>query len=111
VINIPQSTNGGIKRGRVQISHVPENLCFVREGQRQPNVSKEELDTWLESIAPHAKSWIEHLDHERNKNGVVGFTTHIGHEKPIAKTLTDDLDPAADLEVDTDAIAETNQVR
>ena len=110
VINIPQSSHGDIITGRIRVSKVPDNLCFVREGQRQPNLSKEELDSWLESIAPHAKSWIEHLDTERNKNGVVAFTTHIGHEKPTPKSSEHDLDPGADLEVDTDAVAETNQL-
>ncbi|KAG0645900.1 hypothetical protein D0Z07_7800 [Hyphodiscus hymeniophilus] len=95
VINIPKSFVGN-------------NIVFVREGQRQPHVSKEELDTWLESIAPHAKSWIEHLDTERNKNGVVAFTTHIGHESPAQNNL--DLDPSVSLEVDSDAVAETNQL-
>jgi hypothetical protein len=110
VIDIPKSFAGETVKGRVRIYHVPDNICFVREGQRQPNISKEELDTWLESIAPYAKSWIEHLDSERNKNGVVAFSTHIGHEKPVSKTSQYDLDPGADLEIDTDAVAETNQL-
>ena len=110
VIDLPKPFAGETVKGRVRIANVPDNICFVREGQRQPNVSKEELDTWLESIAPHAKSWIEHLDTERNKNGVVAFTTHIGHEKPTSKTAEDDLDPGADLEADTTAIAEANQL-
>ena len=110
VINIPPSTHGNVVKGRARICNAPDNLCFVREGQRQPHVSKEELDAWLESIAPHAKSWIEHLDTERSKNGVVAFTTHIGHEKPTSKITKGDLDPGADLEVDTDAVAETNQL-
>lgn len=110
VIHIPNAFAGEIVKGRVHISNVPDNMCFVREGQRQPHVSKEELDAWLESIAPHAKSWIEHLDTERNKNGVVAFTTHIGHEKPVSKKSEKDLDPGADLELDSNAIAETNQL-
>jgi hypothetical protein len=113
VINIPKSFVGKTVNGRVQISNVPDNICFVREGQRQPNVSKEELDAWLESIAPHAKSWIEHLDTERNKNGVLAFTTHIGYEKPSSDNpdnLGHDLDPSADLEVDATKIPETNQL-
>ena len=110
VIDIPKAFSGEIVKGRVHISNVPNNICFVREAQRHPHVSKEELDTWLESIAPHAKSWIEHLDTERNKNGVVTFTTHIGHERPTLKRAENDLDLTADLEVDSDAIAETNQL-
>lgn len=110
VIDIPKSFVGKIMNGRFRVSNVPDNICFVREGQRQPNVSKEELDAWLENIAPHAKSWIEHLDTERNKNGVLAFTTHIGHEQSITDKTQEDLDLAADLEVDTGAVAETNQL-
>lgn len=52
VINIPNFFVGETAKGSVHISKVPDNTCFVREGQRQPNISKEELNVWLESIAP-----------------------------------------------------------
>lgn len=85
-ITIPErcSTNEPlpVRQGRVRLSDLPDNICFVREGQRQPRVAKEELKLWLEMIEPHARSWIEHLDDQRNKNGVVSFTTHIGHTTP-----------------------------
>ncbi|ETI19869.1 hypothetical protein G647_08883 [Cladophialophora carrionii CBS 160.54] len=99
------STSADIKRGRVKITNIPDNLCFCREGQRQPNLPKEELETWKEELAPHAVAWMNHLDTERNKNGVVSFTFNIGHEKPKPT-----FEPGVDLEVDTDAVAETNQL-
>jgi hypothetical protein len=83
---------------------------FVNEGQKQQAASQEELETWLESIAPHAKSWIEHLDTERNKTGVVSFTTHIRHEQPALKLSADDLIPEAVFELDNNLVAETNQL-
>jgi len=112
VIAIPKAQSATIKLGRVRLSKVPDNLMFAREGQRQPNVSKEERDTWIESIAPHAQSWMKHLDSEREKTGVVSFTTHLGYEKPTMRTsaLTKNFDPSMDLEMDTEAIAEANQL-
>lgn len=49
------------------------------------------------------------MNTERNKNGVLAFTTHIEHEKPDAEKNQEDLDLAADLEIDTSAVAETYQ--
>jgi len=112
VIAIPKAQSSTIKPGRVRLSKVPDNLLFAREGQRQPNVSNEERDTWIKSIAPHAQSWMEHLDAEREKTGVVSFTTHLGHENPTTRTstLATSFDPSMDLEMDTEAIAEANQL-
>ncbi|KAJ9616399.1 hypothetical protein H2200_000117 [Cladophialophora chaetospira] len=94
-----------IKLGRVKITKIPDNLLYCREGQRQPGLPQEELETWKEKLAPHALAWMNHLDTERNKNGVVSFTFNIGHEKPKAT-----FEPAADLKLDTDAVAEANQL-
>jgi hypothetical protein len=112
VVTIPKAQSDAIKLGRVRLSKVPDNLLFAREGQRQPNISKEERDIWIESIAPHAQSWMEHLNAEREKTGVVSFTTHLGHEKPTTRspTLAKNFDPSVDLEADTEAIAEANQL-
>ncbi|KAI5247872.1 hypothetical protein E4T43_01692 [Aureobasidium subglaciale] len=80
--NGPRSSNE-TRRGRVQIQNIPNNICFVREGQRQPNVAQEELGMWLEKVAPHAKSWIEHLDSHREKNGVLSFSTHVSKQSKL----------------------------
>lgn len=110
VIDIPSTRSSKIKLGKVTITNPPENLIFVREGQRQPSIPPEETEAWLIQIKPHAHSWIFHLDTERNKNGVIAFTTHIGHENPTPEVVDEDFDPKADLELDTNAIAETNQL-
>ena len=101
-----------IRRGRVSVV-APDNLCFVREGQRQSGVQKEEMDIWLAKIAPHAKGWIEHLDEQRAKNGVISFTTHVGHESPNIEDqggLAEANDDGPAAAVDTDALPETNQL-
>jgi hypothetical protein len=85
----------------VRLANPPDNICFVREIQRKPGVATEELDAWLEQIAPHAQSWITHLDEERNKNGVVAFSTHIGRE--LKESATDE-------NLDTKPVAEANQL-
>ncbi|ESZ96230.1 hypothetical protein SBOR_3388 [Sclerotinia borealis F-4128] len=102
IIDIPSTRSSKIKLGRVCISNPPENLIFVREGQRQPHIPPAETEAWLKQINPHAQSWITHLDTERNKNGVIAFTTHIGHDNPAPGIMNEKFDP--------EAIAETNQL-
>jgi len=34
-----------------KFTNVPDNLCYCREGQRQCNMPKEELETWKEALA------------------------------------------------------------
>ncbi|KAH8687930.1 heme-containing dehydratase protein [Tricladium varicosporioides] len=104
VIDIPKGVGSSIRLGRVTPS-IPNNLCFVREGQRQPHCPKEEIDAWVESINPHAQAWITHLNEERNRTGVVSLTTHLGYENPSLEPLTD---PFADVE--EERIPETNQL-
>ncbi|KAF4627420.1 hypothetical protein G7Y89_g10736 [Cudoniella acicularis] len=104
VISIAKGVGAEIRPGRVRPS-IPDNLCFVREGQRQPHCPKEEIDAWIESITPHAQSWITHLNEEREKTGVISLTTHLGHENPSTKSTAD---PFADVE--GDRIPETNQL-
>ena len=93
-----------IKHGRVKITKVPDNLCYCREGQRQPGLPKEELEDWKEKLAPYALSWMKHLDTERNKNGVVSFTFNVAHEPRST------FEPGADLQAETQAVAEMNQL-
>ncbi|KAL1301911.1 hypothetical protein AAFC00_006089 [Neodothiora populina] len=106
VLSIPQPGSPSIegeqpiRRGKVTITNPPDNLCFVREGQRQPHVSKEEVDLWIEHISPHAASWIDHLDTNRQKNGVMTFTTHVGRDRVAS----------SDTVVEAAPVAETNQL-
>jgi hypothetical protein len=104
VLDIPKSVGTEIKVGRFK-PKIPDNVCFVREGQRQPNCPKEEIDTWVQSINPHAQSWIQHLDDERVKTGVMSITTHLGHERPVSRGPANIL-----FDVEEDPIPETNQL-
>jgi len=112
VISLQKPQSNVVRPGRIRISKVPDNLCFTRTAQRLPQVSKEERDTWLESLAPYAQSWMNHLDTERDKTGVLSFTRHLRHEKlaPAVAEVIEDLDPAADFHGDSEAIPETNQL-
>ncbi|KAI4834236.1 hypothetical protein E4T44_08958 [Aureobasidium sp. EXF-8845] len=82
----PRSSNE-IRRGRVQLKNIPNNICFVREGQRQPNVALEELGMWLEKI--------EHLDSHREKNGVLSFSTHVGKQSKLSDSDAAETDQLA----------------
>ncbi|KAG9957677.1 hypothetical protein KCU61_g8949, partial [Aureobasidium melanogenum] len=90
----PRNSND-IRLGRVRVDGVPNNICFVREGQRQPNVAQEELDLWLEKVAPHARSWIEHLDSNREKNGVLSFSTHVSKQSKLSDSDAAETDQLA----------------
>lgn len=110
VIDIPERLNSlpdesdiKVRAGRVRITNPPDNMAFVREGQRQPNISKSELDLWLAKISPHARSWIDHLDAQRQKNGVLSFTTHLAADAPVS---TDQ----GYYPVDATSIPETDQL-
>lgn len=94
-----------IRHGRVKLTKIPDNLCYCREGQGHSKMPKEELESWKDMLAPFALSWMNHLDTERNKNGAVSFTFHLAHENPQQVA-----NPGADLELETDAIAESNQL-
>ncbi|KAM3069913.1 hypothetical protein ACMFMG_010620 [Clarireedia jacksonii] len=87
-IDIPQSFSMTVVPGRVEVRN-PDNLCFVREGQRQQGVPADEREDWISQVSPHARSWITHLDEERNKNGVISFSTHV-EESVSEEKFSDD---------------------
>ncbi|KEF56697.1 uncharacterized protein A1O9_06886 [Exophiala aquamarina CBS 119918] len=108
-INLESSFTNEIKLGRVKLTKIPDNLCFCREGQRRPDFDKEELESWLEVLGPYAKSWMNHLNTARNRNGVVSFTMHVGHENADPSQVKE-IDPSQDLSFPTEATAEANQL-
>lgn len=109
VVNLETSFPNAVRLGRVKLTKLPDNLCFCREGQRQPHFGKEELETWLDMLAPYAQSWMNHLNTARNRNGVVSFTMHVGHENPVPSQKRE-IDPLEDLSLPTKAVAEANQL-
>lgn len=102
VIDISDGFSMTVIPGRVHIDNVPDNICFVREGQRQQHIPADELESWMEHIAPHAQSWITHLDTGRNKTGVAAYTTHVGHEKP---TENEEVSEKKEIVAETDQLA------
>lgn len=66
-----------ILAGRMRITKIPDNICFIREIQSKSNPTKEHLDIWLETLNPYFRSWVDHLDAHHNKNGVLSFSTHV----------------------------------
>ncbi|KAJ4267059.1 hypothetical protein NW762_003157 [Fusarium torreyae] len=79
-----------IQSGRVKITKIPDNLCFCREVQAQPDLPQKELEIWREQLNPYFRSWVDHLDTHHNKNGIISFSTH------VASKLEDDAAPEAD---------------
>ncbi|RVX72745.1 hypothetical protein B0A52_04144 [Exophiala mesophila] len=111
VVDLDKKSTGNVRLGRVKVTKIPDNLCFCREGQRKPHFSKEETETWLEKLGPYARSWMDHLNTARNKNGVASFTMHIAHENADpAQKKTTPIDPAEDLALESNAVAEANQL-
>jgi hypothetical protein len=47
--------------GRVQITHYPDNLCFVVEGQDHSALSAEEREYWFENFDASVNQWIKDL--------------------------------------------------
>jgi hypothetical protein len=84
-----------IRQGRVYLPTGIDNLCFVREYQDYGSMSEAESKLWSERIAPHAKAWIDYLDKERRKNGILSFRTSVGVDfesaDPADTTTTSDI--------------------
>jgi len=114
VIEIPSTYGSKIRLGRVRITNPPDNLAFFRDGQRLPGLPPAELATWREKLSPLVRSWIGHLNTERNKRGVLSITTHIGRRRdPLPPIPSEEFDPAAELGYEDGAdgsLPETNQL-
>jgi hypothetical protein len=96
--------SNGKRSGRVKLSNFPDNLVYCRELQAWRGMPKEELETWNEKLGPYVAAWMDHLDTERNKNGVVSFTFNVGCGKP--ESLSNESTPA----LSSDATGEANQL-
>ncbi|KAL2672859.1 hypothetical protein Neosp_013575 [[Neocosmospora] mangrovei] len=92
-----------VHKGRLAVTKIPDNLCFIREYQAQPNLPKEELDLWSETLGPYFEAWVKHLRQARNKNGTVSFSTYLSTESdpkfgPIPRPQSNQLMYFLDLE-------------
>jgi hypothetical protein len=69
-----------VRRGRVYIPKGIDNLAWVREYQSYRGVQDGEQEMWLKHLTPHAKVWMDHLDKERSKNGILSFRMSVAVE-------------------------------
>jgi len=110
-VTVPHSFPARIRRGRVKLTEPPNNLLFFRDGQRQPNLSPAEQQSWEEKLRPLARSWFGYLASNRNKHGVMAFEQLIGRyhgEGPAA--LDVDLDVGVDIKKGAASTLETAQM-
>jgi hypothetical protein len=69
-----------VRHGRVYLPKGIDNLAFVREYQGYCGVKEVEHELWSKHLTPHAKEWMDHLDKERSKNGILSFRNSVGVE-------------------------------
>ncbi|KAJ4177152.1 hypothetical protein NW759_017463 [Fusarium solani] len=110
LVNLEKRYPDTVHSGRVKITKVPNNMCFVREVQGQPDLPKEELDAWLQSLNPYFRSWVDHLTTNHNMNGVVSFSTHLALESHATEDQQSIPDPADEPEREDVPIPEANQL-
>lgn len=60
-----------IRSGRVQIQSLPDNICFVVEGQDHSVISPEERKHWFEHFDKPVENWIGDLVTAGPENGVL----------------------------------------
>ncbi|KAJ4154473.1 hypothetical protein NW754_001422 [Fusarium falciforme] len=99
LVNLETSYPNTIRRGQFKISKIPEDFCFVREMQSLLGASEEELQNWRDTLKPPFRSWVDHLATERNKNGIVSFSTHLAqqshHGQDCSSEASDSILPEA----------------
>ncbi|KAJ3481186.1 hypothetical protein NLG97_g7883 [Lecanicillium saksenae] len=74
----PRLRTESIQNGRVVIPHGIDNLVWVHEYQDYSQATSDEMDLWNARIAGHARAWIEHLDLQREENGLLTFANSAG---------------------------------
>ncbi|KAF4546960.1 Hypothetical protein D9617_85g015880 [Elsinoe fawcettii] len=60
-----------IRKGRIVISHFPENLCLVIEGQDYSGMQSAERKFWNEQFDTLARNWVHHVVNSGPEAGVV----------------------------------------
>ncbi|KAJ4152133.1 hypothetical protein NW765_017642 [Fusarium oxysporum] len=108
LVNLEKQYPNKIHTGRLRVTKIPDNICFIREMQAQSHKSKEDLDIWLQALKPYFRSWVDHLDTQHNKNGVLSFSTHVAIDSNNIRDQrpTDDTTMKSDdgLEFETDQL-------
>ena len=70
-----------IRRGRVHIPQGIDNMIIVREYQSYAGLSEVEQELHSTELTAHATAWIDYLDSQRSKNGILSFRTSVGIDK------------------------------
>ncbi|KAF4822799.1 Phenylacetaldoxime dehydratase [Colletotrichum tropicale] len=80
-----------IRRGRTSITKVPDNICFLVEGQDHSAMTPAEKTYWFEEFDELVTGWMHHLGDNAAANGLLdvrmGYVPENGrfrdHEGPI----------------------------
>lgn len=119
IIDLEIPLNGTIRRGRVKVSKVPDNLFFLHEGQRKLKSADGVIGSWMDRVQPLFESFKQHLIKERNKNGVVAYEAYVARKNSSSVALDKGsltnqvvgIDPTVNIEeLEADLIIETNQL-
>ncbi|KAI8202425.1 Phenylacetaldoxime dehydratase [Colletotrichum sp. SAR 10_76] len=86
---VPESE--GIRRGRTSITKVPDNICFLVEGQDHSAMTPTERTYWFEEFDELVTGWMHHLGDNAAANGLLdvrmGYVPENGrfrdHEGPV----------------------------
>lgn len=72
----PSSTDASsdqVHLGRVVLPHGIDNMLYVWEFQDYSQMTEQEKDIWNMDINPFVRGWMDSLDKERSKHGVLSF--------------------------------------
>ncbi|KAM0443839.1 hypothetical protein ACHAQK_002585 [Fusarium lateritium] len=72
---VPETTN--IRPGRTVVTDLPDNICFLVEGQDHSGMSTREKALWFEEFDELVSGWMNHLGKDTNANGL--FDVRMGH--------------------------------
>lgn len=63
--------DGRIRQGRTVITQVPDNICFLVEGQDHSRMSAEEKAHWFANFDELVSGWMHHLEAKADDNGLL----------------------------------------
>ncbi|KAI8680625.1 hypothetical protein LRP88_04585 [Fusarium phalaenopsidis] len=72
---VPETSD--IRPGRTLVTDLPDNICFLVEGQDHTRMSAREKDLWFEEFDELVTGWMEHLGKDTTANGL--FDVRMGH--------------------------------
>ncbi|OJJ36387.1 hypothetical protein ASPWEDRAFT_37953 [Aspergillus wentii DTO 134E9] len=64
-------TTDTVREGRLRLTHFPDNLCFVVEGQDRTGMTDEERAHWFEKLDGPVEQWMKDLENAGPEKGVL----------------------------------------